>query len=357
MEPTAQALAPDVRADADNMSRCWRWLRRLLDAGLAAAVALIGLIVIAARCVPVDVTATSASHVRVAMFAGLVRTLALQIGCVLLVLALAAAVRRRWRLVLMAMPLLALNLGPALWSYRPRTPPAIAGETVRMMTFNLFYHNDDVAGALAEIRAADPDILLLQECSDRWQAALRPQLRRTYPHSFFKSRIRNLGLAVYSKRPFVEPVECSDFNDYPPAAPLRVVVDIDGRPTAIYNVHLYQPYPLRTALRRRAQVAGIFERLNRETLPTMLIGDFNETETGPLAAEISDRGYTEAFDLGGWGHGATWPDRPLVAWLPGIRIDHIYLDDAFTCTACRVGRGAGSDHRPVIADVGFRIVQ
>jgi endonuclease/exonuclease/phosphatase (EEP) superfamily protein YafD len=43
-----------------------------------------------------------------------------------------------------------------------------------------------------------------------------------------------------------------------------------------------------------------------------------------------------------------------LAWLPGIRIDHVYLSPELTATAARVGSFVGSDHRPVIAEVGLR---
>jgi endonuclease/exonuclease/phosphatase (EEP) superfamily protein YafD len=40
--------------------------------------------------------------------------------------------------------------------------------------------------------------------------------------------------------------------------------------------------------------------------------------------------------------------------VPGIRIDHVYLNRQLGATSCETGVGRGSDHRPVVVDVGFR---
>ena len=45
--------------------------------------------------------------------------------------------------------------------------------------------------------------------------------------------------------------------------------------------------------------------------------------------------------------------RTPLRWFPGIRLDHIFLSKELTSTQSRTGTGAGSDHRPVIAETGF----
>jgi endonuclease/exonuclease/phosphatase family metal-dependent hydrolase len=41
------------------------------------------------------------------------------------------------------------------------------------------------------------------------------------------------------------------------------------------------------------------------------------------------------------------------AWLPGVRIDHVFLTPQLTCTRDAVGGFDGSDHLPIFADVGL----
>jgi endonuclease/exonuclease/phosphatase (EEP) superfamily protein YafD len=39
-------------------------------------------------------------------------------------------------------------------------------------------------------------------------------------------------------------------------------------------------------------------------------------------------------------------------WLPGVRIDHIFVSNQLTFTQFFVGEHDGSDHLPIVADVG-----
>ena len=133
----------------------------------------------------------------------------------------------------------------------------------------------------------------------------------------------------------------------------RLKVEIDGQSVALYNLHMFQPWPARSMAARRAQLAGLFQRLDRETLPCIIAGDFNATPTSPTMAALAERNLADAWDQAGWGLGATWPDRFMVRRFPGIRIDHVYMSSSLTCTACTVGKGKGSDHRPIVAQLGF----
>jgi endonuclease/exonuclease/phosphatase (EEP) superfamily protein YafD len=62
-----------------------------------------------------------------------------------------------------------------------------------------------------------------------------------------------------------------------------------------------------------------------------------------------------AHELVGFGLSNTWGPRwyPSLNWLPGVRIDHIWLSSELTATSSAVGLDTGSDHRPVIADIGI----
>ena len=60
------------------------------------------------------------------------------------------------------------------------------------------------------------------------------------------------------------------------------------------------------------------------------------------------------LDIAGVGRGSTWPVLPRWrAWLPGVRIDHVFLTPQLTCTRDAVGGFDGSDHLPIYADVGL----
>jgi endonuclease/exonuclease/phosphatase (EEP) superfamily protein YafD len=267
--------------------------------------------------------------------------------------AVVAAVARNWRLTAAASPLLVFTVGPALWQYRPEFPPQIPGETVTVMSANLLRVNRNIAPIIDEIRAADPDILLLQEYTAHWHSALQAAIGREYPHERHVCRDDSFGTAIYSKRPFVGGVNMAVPLGSAEEPQVRAVVRIAGREVAVYNVHLLPPSGLDYTIENRRQFADLLDRLPKEPLPVIMGGDFNFTETTPHAAALGHIRMLEAFDLGGWGRGATWPVNSFFRWVPGIRLDHLYLRGNLTCSHCRTGIGRGSDHRPLIAKIGF----
>jgi len=50
----------------------------------------------------------------------------------------------------------------------------------------------------------------------------------------------------------------------------------------------------------------------------------------------------------------TWSVISFYRWLPGLRLDRIFLGPELTACESRTGEGWGSDHRPVIARIGFK---
>ncbi|HRX85018.1 MAG TPA: endonuclease/exonuclease/phosphatase family protein [Phycisphaerae bacterium] len=328
-------------------------LRRTAGIAAAALAALVAVALLVAYVVPITALAPRSLLFKLTALAYLVRTLALHAGLVLLVPLGVALVLRRWRLAAFVALVVAWCVGPALWDYRPRAAHAIQGESLRIMTCNLLRSNHHADAIAAEILAANPDVVCFQECARHWHTDLTERLGARYPYRAFVPRLYDMGLAIYAQRPFIGEVEKSDFRDDPPAQPLRVVIEVAGRQVALYNLHMFQPWPPATMACHLRQLAGVRARLARETLPTILAGDFNATPTSATLAAYAGMNLTDAWDIAGWGRGSTWPDVPLFRHLPGIRIDHVCLSPQLTCTRCAVGRGAGSDHHPVIADVGF----
>ena len=59
-----------------------------------------------------------------------------------------------------------------------------------------------------------------------------------------------------------------------------------------------------------------------------------------------DLGFAEAHGIAGSGRGSTWPVHLWLHWIPGIRIDHVFLGPGLTSTSAWTGGLTGSDHRP-----------
>jgi endonuclease/exonuclease/phosphatase (EEP) superfamily protein YafD len=94
--------------------------------------------------------------------------------------------------------------------------------------------------------------------------------------------------------------------------------------------------------------------LGKEEHPIVLAGDFNCTNRSPYASALRNIDLRDVHTQAGFGRGATWPVSGFFRRLPGLRLDHIFLSDALTCTESRTGTGTGSDHRPVVARIAFK---
>jgi endonuclease/exonuclease/phosphatase (EEP) superfamily protein YafD len=99
-------------------------------------------------------------------------------------------------------------------------------------------------------------------------------------------------------------------------------------------------------------VAALLDIVRRMGSRSFIVaGDFNSTPDSDLATRMRDLA-DDAWEAAGRGFGFTWPNGLFP--YPPIRIDHVFLSRDFGVLAARVGEGAGSDHRPVMADVARR---
>jgi len=100
-----------------------------------------------------------------------------------------------------------------------------------------------------------------------------------------------------------------------------------------------------TAEVRRHQTDDLLDWTAKLKGPVILAGDFNTPPSGRIYGSLRQR-YADAFQNRGWGWGYTYPAR-----LPLLRIDHIFHTSDWRTVDAAVGARAGSDHRPVFAEL------
>jgi endonuclease/exonuclease/phosphatase (EEP) superfamily protein YafD len=103
-----------------------------------------------------------------------------------------------------------------------------------------------------------------------------------------------------------------------------------------------------------AQLGALVDRVDGEPLPAVFAGDFNFTPRSAQAGRLRRAGLTEAHALGGRWRGATWPATGAAALSPGIRLDQAYMTGELACVRSRVLGRNGSDHCPIVVDIGVR---
>lgn len=258
--------------------------------------------------------------------------------------------KKRWPLAACAGVIVLFHLAWAAPKISP-DPPRLAGPTLKLMSVNLLTVNPDPERIIREILDADPDVLALQEFSPRWAAAFSNHRFYTqWPHNIQRIREDSFGCAVFSKIPFAK----AEFFylDIHRVPQIRTAFLLNGKEVHLLNVHLLPP--------RTAEYAAIYYAEQDELLkhvrdlgdkPFIVMGDFNTTEHASFFREMTAVA-PSAFDQAGSGFGFTWPNG--LFWIPPLCLDHIFLAPRLGCRSFRLGRGDGSDHKPLVVEVGFR---
>lgn len=253
------------------------------------------------------------------------------------------------RVVLVTLGLIGLIWGVVYAaSFRPRMPPAACGPGLTVMSANLLMVNPDPSALAQEILEVDADVLMLQELSPRWVSALEEAgVWARWPYGEAIAREDSFGSALRFKQP---PPSASIFElDGLPQT--RGSVKIGTGELEIWNIHVLPPRTVAYWRAYRFEVGLLEEAAREQTGPFLMGGDFNSHGLSAFVRQM--RGVMDdAWDLAGSGPGHTWPNG--VFTLPPLRLDHLYLSRDLTVTGIRIGVGANSDHRPLIATIAPR---
>ncbi len=271
-----------------------------------------------------------------------------------------ATVTRRGRLAGVAAAVAGLHLAwLAADLRRARAPEVVAPHGVdrtatdaddarlRLFSANVLFTNTYLAGIAAEIRHADPDVVILQEVSPTTVSALdRTGTLDGFPHRWLNARSDPMGTAILSRLP-LEDVEGWTAAGLPMS---RATVVIGDRRLRLYNVHTRAPFGPGGRALWTDQLAALADVVRDEDGPLVLAGDFNAAcghrpFRAVLAAGVRDAHMTRRR----WWV-TTWPsNRRLTP--PFARIDHVLVSPHVAVLRVGEGVGEGSDHRPVVADL------
>lgn len=221
------------------------------------------------------------------------------------------------------------------------------GRRLRLFSNNILFTNTYMDGIAAEVRAADPDVVVLQEVSRPNLAALeRAGVVDRFPHRWLDPRTDALGTAVLSRLPLEDtgPWRCAGL------VMARTTVVVGDRRLRLYVVHTRAPLGPGGAGHWEEQLAALAEVARTEPGPLVLAGDFNASSGHRAFRDLLATGLRDAHVAGGRWWATTWPCdlRPL----PSLaRIDHVLVSPQVGVVAVSEGEGRGSDHRSVVADL------
>ena len=277
------------------------------------------------------------------------RVFQMHLGLAALAASTFAIACRCWRSGLTLALASAIALSPYAREYAPKSPPT-SGRTIRVLSMNLYAYNYDAPHILAAIDQADADVIVASEVTAWSMSEVFAKIATRYPRSAHPDY--DGGAVVLSRLPFT-----IDRTAHPPGPRNPLLFTIDGRAVALYPVHTISPGAVSHLMRNREQLRQLADIAAAETRPTIIVGDLNCSQLTPNYRWLNEAGLRTTHELIGFGVGTTWGPKwhPWLNRLPGVRIDQMFLSRDLTATSHRVGPYTGSDHLPIIADVGFAI--
>lgn len=266
-----------------------------------------------------------------------------------IVVALAALAVGRRTAALIALFTTVINVGAIIQAIDavPGAPAEAAGRAIRVMTFNIDAFNTQRDATIAAIRAANADIIVLQEAVGDWPRAL-DALKRDYGYVAPADLAVSQGMMILSRLPIAQVEQFEPASMYYPY--LAATVKIQSTSVTVIAFHPPRPLHSGESEGRVASFDSLAQHVRRLKGAVIVAGDLTATPwSRPFADFVHTTGMVKAWSLKPWLN--TWP-----SWLPylGIPIDQILVNSAVAIADVRLGAASGSDHFPVIATLRLR---
>ncbi|MEV0197413.1 endonuclease/exonuclease/phosphatase family protein [Nonomuraea sp. NPDC050691] len=227
-------------------------------------------------------------------------------------------------------------------------PEHAGAAELRVLSANLLVGSADPAGLVALVERLRPDVLALQELTSEAKERLeRAGLRRALPYVVARPETGAAGSALYARHRLTPAAG-------PPPSTFEQVAGMlelpGGTRVEMVSVH---PCAVHVSETRPCWRRELDALPRADGTLRVLAGDFNATLDHLPLRHLLASGYRDAADATGRGLTPTWPAR---AWhgLPGVTIDHVLVPERVSVRGYGVHALAGSDHRPVFAELTLR---
>ena len=238
-----------------------------------------------------------------------------------------------------------------LWELAPFLLPAETtthephSNTLRVVTLNLHWRNDDPQATVDFIHQSTPDIIVLEEVTENWQHVLQ-RLTPEFPYQRVSTHKGVFGIAILSRFPLLESLVIESPIARTPSILAKLKWKLDRVITVIAS-HTLPPTSRARAKQRNAQLNELAALIQQQTHPLIVAGDLNITPWSPWFQDLLTT--TKLQDnRKGFGIQATFP-----SWQPCLRIpiDHILTSPEIKTISFQAGPYLGSDHLPIVCDL------
>jgi endonuclease/exonuclease/phosphatase (EEP) superfamily protein YafD len=214
---------------------------------------------------------------------------------------------------------------------------------VLVLSSNVNQDNRQYSKLIQYVKKVNPDVIVLLEVDSRWLSAVN-ELLAAYPNHISESRDDNFGILLLSKYPLQnQRLERIGKLNVP-----TVITDIliGNMKITLIGTHPIPPFGPHNAQLRDDQIEKLAMFINKQKLPTLLVGDLNSSPFSYSYRHLL--GNTTLTDCAnGFGYQSTWRYQPFIPPF-GLSLDHCFHTPGIVVLDSYVGEDIGSDHRPII---------
>lgn len=252
---------------------------------------------------------------------------------------------------------LALSALHFLWVWAPLWmggTPTPGVRSARLVVANVYVGNPSPQRLLAELKAHNPDVMLLMEVDNRWRESItRTPWFPEYPYRLDADRDDAYGMMLLSRFP----LRRSDVLWLDEVPALHAELRVHDRDVRLIGVHLTPPATTEGLRALRRQVEPLRAWIEVPGAPPAIVaGDLNLTPWNPTFRQIT-RGVNlqtvqSRISEPYW---PTWRPTSLLpmADLPILPIDHILVGERVRVHRYTRSPGYGSDHVAHVVDVSW----
>lgn len=263
------------------------------------------------------------------------------------VFAALSAVLRYRKLFFIHLVLIALNGAIIVVDYDLKADLRAPEHGTRLLFWNVFHKNDRIADGVDFIRRTSADVVILAEPTEAWRRSL-DALNAEYPYRLDNPACDDHGcsMVMMSRLPWREVRTEKFVADTPPVIWAHFGATLATPAFNVVALHVRKAIDPDGGRRQQVQIAAVGKLIRTLNGPVVIGGDMNATPTSAVYDRLlaATGLHARANNLN-----ATWP-----AFLGpfGIAIDHVLVSDGMMLRT-EYGPPNGSDHRPLIATVGF----
>ena len=222
-------------------------------------------------------------------------------------------------------------------------------QDIALMTGNVLQYNKESKAYLANIYAANPDVLLLLE-TDNWWEHETAELMEIYPYHIKVPQENTYGMLLYSKLELQNSKVKFLVEDDVPSIHTIIVLPC-GQKVQLYCVHPTPPVPQENprSTERDKELLLVADKAKDNPLPVLVVGDLNDVAwsyTTALFCKIS--GLLDPRK--GRGFFNTFHAQHRFLRFP---LDHVFCSTDFKLIQIEKLDAAGSDHFPMFVKLQY----